>query len=545
MYFDLLYALLPLLSSLLLIKKTDDINKAMLYSTFLGFVLCSLKKCLETLSAHNGFPVASFLLSALCGSVWQTTALGFHLLKNIILDKVPLVVAVFVLFFMVKLICGSSILKYVNMAADLFVTTRGRFLVVFLGMSLLFSIDDYLCCVGVGTVMAAVATAKGITREKTAYMICLLSIGFCPLVPYSSWMPVIRSATGSSVPVDTIISMNLAAVFSILIVVSDILAGGYYVKAGCSKKRTARSLPVEAGKVFGVLIASFVTTAVVLNAVNIYTDGTWAIAIAGAAGSIVLITAGIPFNLIRTKKMPSELRESFVDTVSLFRTLFLVWTLKDICIEMLGLNTSLMAALESAEFPPIVLPAAIYLVSSGFAYFTGTSFGTFSLFIPIAVNMFEKSNEDLAVVAAAAALGGSLQSVNRPGSDVIRLTSGVLGCDEKKLMELQKTGAIQSIPSLFIGFLIMGAFASYGMTVMIFGGIVPLLLYIVVLHLQHRKLTETPEFNMSEFRTYGGIPYKPKYYTFNQKYKELNAWYEAILLGMCQKALMLQPFNFI
>ena len=545
MYFNLFYAALPLLFSLLLIKKTNDINKAMLYSTFLGFILCSVKKSLEPLLAHEGFPSASFLFSAAGMSVAQTVLAGFHLLKNIVIDKVPLAAAVFVLFFMVKLICGSDILKYVNMAADLAVTTRGRFLAVFLGLSLVFSIDDYLCCVGVGTVMAAAAAARGITREKTAYLICLLSIGLCTLVPYSSWMPVIRSAIGGAVPPDAVISMNLAAVFSILIVVAEILTGGSSAKAGCLKKRTALSLPIKAGKAFGILIAGFVVTAAVLNIVNLCTDGTWAIAAAGAAGCIVLIVTGVPSALVGMKNLPSGIQEAFMDTVTLFRTLFLIWMLKDICIEMLGLNTFLMEVMGSAVFPPIMLPAVIYLVSSGFAYITGTSFGAFSLFIPVAVNLFGKSNGCLSVLAASAALGGSLQSVNRPGSDVIRLTSGVLGCDEKKLMEIQKKGALRSIPSLFISFLIMGVCADHGMAVMISAGTAPLLVHTVVHHLRHRELSAAPRRTMSGSHTYGGIPYKPKHHTFYQKYKDLNAWYEAILLSMRRKALMLQPVNFI
>ena len=541
-YFKLFYAALPLLTGLLLIKKTDDVGKAMLYSAFLGFVLYGVMFFIKALSSVGGSISPGLLWSIACNSTVQVMSEGFRLLKNIIFDKAAIATAVLVLFLMVKLISSSGALDYINKAAEGFVISRGRFLAVFLGLSLLFALDDYLFCVGIGAMMASgIAARQGISREKTAYMICLLAVAFCTVMPYSSWSPVIRSAIGTSVPVNSVLLMNVAGFFGIAIVMAEVLAG----KAPSStKKQKARELPAKAKRVFGVLIVSAAATAAALIAVNLVSDGSWSVAAAGTAGSFMLITLGIPLGMIRKDSICAGLRDAFKDTVSLFRTLFFVWMVKDICIELLGLSRLLMDVMQSAQIPPFLLPGIVYLVSSGFAVLTGTAFGTFSLFIPLAVDLLGSSGVSLKSVAAAAALAGSFQSINRPGADVIRLASGVLKCDGKKLMKLQRQECILGIPVLFVSFSIMGICADYGTAVMFSAAMVPVILFAVLCYLR-QKGSVTGDMAVPAYCGCGGIPYKQKYFTFHQRCKDLEGPYTVILLGIRQKALALRPVNFI
>lgn len=540
-YLMLIYAALPLLSGLVLIKKTDDVYKAMLYSSFLGLMLYSVKIFTKALFAERGSCSVPILGRMACDSSMQAVTEGFRLMKDIVISKISIAAAVFVLFLMVKLICNSCALDYINQAADRFVKSSGRFLAVFLGISLLFSIDDYLCCVGVGAVTAGIAARHGLSREKTAYVICLLSLAFCTMVPYSSWMPVIRSVIGTAVPAGPVFLMNLAALFGIFIVMAEVLS---VQTPPTSKQRPAATLPSDALKVFGLLTFSAAATAAVLITVNLTTDGSWSVAAAGTAGCIVLITCGISLGIVKPDILFPGLHDAFTDTVSLFKMLFFVWMVKDICIELLGLSGYLITAMESAGFPPYLIPGIVYLVSSGVAFLTGTSFGTFSLFIPLAVELLGNADNTLKAAAAAAALAGSLQSVNRPGSDVIRLTSGILHCDKKKLMAVQKQGALFEIPVLFIGFSAAGLCSDHGLTFMLFAGSVPLIISTMVYYLYLKK-AGAEDRTVPVHSAFRGVPYKRKYFTFYQKCRDFEMLYTVILLRIRQKALALYPVNFI
>lgn len=541
-FLNLVYAALPLLFGLVLLKWVDDVGKTMLYSAFLGFVLYSIKSILKALFANGGGVSGSVLWEALSQTSVQTVSEGIRLLRNIVIDKVPIAVAVFVLFIMVKLVCSSCALEYINRAANRYVKTRRDFLVVFLGLSLVFSIDDYLCCVGVCTVAAGIFVRQGFSREKAAYMTCLIAVAFCTTLPYSSWMPVIRSAIGSSVPAGSVIMMNLAAIFFILIVMTETLSGKFPSSA---RKQPIKALPADSGKVFGVLVMSAAATASALIIVNLSTDGTWAVAAGGTAGCLVLAAAGIPIGMVGMKDIVSGLREAFKDTASLFRTLFFVWMVKDICIELLGLNEFLMSVMESAEFPYFLIPCVVFLASSCFSFITGTSFGTFSLFIPLADSLLGGTGIFLKTVGVAAALAGSLQSVNRPGSDVIRLTSGVLKCDGKEIGRLQKYWAVRGIAVLFVSFLAMGVCTGHGTGVVFTVGMLPVLLFTFFYYNLQMKGAYEENAILGMHPAGRGIPYKAKYYTFYQRCKDLEALYAVILQGIRQKALALYPVNFI
>ena len=537
---NLVFAASPLLFGLLLIMKTGNVNKSMLYSALLGSALYSVKNC-RTLITIEPEITAVLMIHAVCRSCLQTVSECLRLVRGIIIDKTAIFAAVFVLFLMVKLICSSCVLEYINRAAERHITSRWRFLAFIIGLSLLFSIDDYLCCVGVSAVSAGIAVKHNISREKAAYTVCLLALAFCTVLPHSSWNPVICAAINNSVPSASVLQMNLAAFFFLSITVAEVLAS-YDHKQGSLQK--AGKLPGDARQVFGVLIATAASTASALVVVNHLTDGTWSVAAAGTAGCFVLVTAGVKCRFINMKIILSGLRGAAADTVSLFKMLFLVWMVKDICIEMLGLSTSLTETMTAAAFPPYMVPGIVYLVSAGFGLMTGTSFGAFSLFIPLATGLAGDSGECLRSAAEAAALAGSLQSVNRPGSDVIRLASGVLNCDEKNLMGLQKHFAALTNPILFISFSLAGLCAGLGAPAMFTAGMAPLIIISVILYAVRRGAVRE-KYRAPGMAATMGIPYGRKFRTFWQKCNDLEVLYAAFLIGIRQKARSLFPVNFI
>lgn len=537
----LAYSSFPLVFGLLLILKTHNVNKSMLNSMFLGFVLFSARTCIRALFAANLNITVSLIVQIVIRSGLVTVSECLQLIKGIIIDKAAIFVAVFVLFLMVKLICSSCTLEYINLMAERYVKSRWSLLALLFGLSFLFSIDDYLCCAGVSAVSAGITLKHGISKEKAAYMVCLLALSFCTVLPYSSWNPVICAAINHSVPSGNVLWMNLGAFFFLSITAAEVLASE--APEDSDQKKTWK-LPDNAVKVFGVLIATAISAVTALIIVNHLTDGTWSVATAGTAGSLVLLVAGTKIGILGKKIVLSGLHEAAADTMSLFKMLFLVWMVKDISLEMLGLSSSLADAMKAASLPPCMVPGVVYLISAGFAFMTGTSFGAFSLFIPISAELVTDTGVKLQSLAAAAALAGSLQSVNRPGSDVIRLVSGVLCCDEKKLMGLQEHFAVLTNLILFASFILAGFCAQRGTLVMFTAGMAPLLVCSVTLYIARKGASGNGKMEFG-VRAAMGIPYTRTFRTFRQRCEDLEILYAAFFLAIQQKARSLPPVTFI
>lgn len=581
MYIHLTYAVLPLVFSLVLIHKGVESYKAMLYSAFLGSALYGVKMFRRAWAAKDAIPVLvpdneilrkMIMENTVCekmfgnivvAPVLRTAYDTLCILFTILIDKVSIAAAVIILFSLVHTITDSGMVEYINRAARRFVTSRRRFLVVFLGLALVFAIDDYLVCTGLAAVIAGIAAGQGISREETAYMTCMLAVGFCTLVPYSSWTPVIREALKSDLPLSTVLGMNLAGIFTLMLVSAVILSGRTGTGAGDRKsagllagvgKNQDRyeTLTVDSGKVFGLLIACAAATAAALITVNVLTDGTWSVAAAGAAGCLVLMTGGMYLGLVSGEALMESIRKAWDDTLDLFRLLLCVWMVKDICIELLGLEDCLVRVMEASVIPACLLPAFIYLASAMFAYTTGTAFGAFALFIPLALSMLWNSGDCLRTAGAAAALAGSIQCVNRCGCDVIELTEKALHFDNEKMMKLQRKMMVLEVPVLMISFLASGICAGYGAGAMFFAGVCPLVCFSACyyVHLGNRLqkekrvpgysgmpgITDRIQYRTVEYAVYRKS-YRKNFVTFHERAKELEDLYMIILIRFRQKAI--------
>ena len=83
-----------------------------------------------------------------------------------------------------------------------------------------------------------------------------------------------------------------------------------------------------------------------------------------------------------------------------------------------------------AESLTVYLPAVIFLIATGLAFATGTSWGTFGILIPIVVAVFQHTNYEMMVISISACMAGAVCGDHcSPISDTTIMASAGAQCD--------------------------------------------------------------------------------------------------------------------
>jgi Na+/H+ antiporter NhaC len=117
-----------------------------------------------------------------------------------------------------------------------------------------------------------------------------------------------------------------------------------------------------------------------------------------------------------------------------------------------------LASFASENLSPSLLAAAIFLLSSVISFSTGTSWGTFSIMIPIAVPMAVGLDADVALAMGAVISGGVFGDHCSPISDTTIISSLASECD---VIEHVQTQLPYALISGFIALLLFILFALF------------------------------------------------------------------------------------
>jgi Na+/H+ antiporter NhaC len=84
------------------------------------------------------------------------------------------------------------------------------------------------------------------------------------------------------------------------------------------------------------------------------------------------------------------------------------WTLSDMCRIKLGSGEFVGALVGGRAAASIFLPAVFFLIAMAISFSTGTSWGTFSILIPIVVSLYPSGMPEIMLISIAASLAGSV-----------------------------------------------------------------------------------------------------------------------------------------
>ena len=320
-------------------------------------------------------------------------------------------------------------------------------------------VDDYFNCLTVGSVMRPVTDRQKVSRAKLAYLIDATAAPICIIAPVSSWAAAVTSSVpeGSGINGFTMflrtIPYNYYALLTVVMSLFLIFTGTDFgsMKLNEDNAKNGDLFTTEDRPYGDDVDDGTETKGHVVDLI---------------APVLVLIAACIP--------------EGFKAMVSPMLILTLAWTLSGMT-GLLGAKYYVANLLGgSAAALQYLLPVIIFLVAVFLAFATGTSWGTFSILIPIVCHAFPEG--EMLVISIAACLSGAVCGDHcSPISDTTIMASAGGHCSHVNHVSTQLPYAITAASCAAVCYVITGlAQAVLGSRASLFTSLVLLAVAIVI-----------------------------------------------------------------
>lgn len=415
-----------------------------------------------------------------------------------------------VIVFLVTMAGGAA--AYGDWAAKKIRSRSGAQLATLL-LGIIIFIDDYFNSLTIGTIMRPVTDKFRVSRAKLAYILDSTSAPDCLLVPVSSWVVAVMSAMADkfkalNVGIEPMaayiqtIPLNLYAWLALItvavIALTDVEFGPmarHEYRAittgdvgGLSVgKAAARQISVSSKGTLWDLLVPILVLIVSTIAMMVYTGGyfgggtTFIDAIKNTDAAKSLMYAGfitltvclvmfLPRGIVAVRQLPEAVIGGFKSMWPALTILSMAWTIGGV---MSQLETGIFLAHQvGSSLPAMLYPAVLFAISCIIAFATGTSWGTFGIMVPIAIDFAHTVNPVLTIPVIAAVLSGSIYGDHcSPISDTTILSSIAAQCNHLDHVSTQLPYATTSAVAAFVGFLVTGFVASVTSSYFTIGGL--------------------------------------------------------------------------
>ena len=366
-------------------------------------------------------------------------------------------------------------------------------------LGVLIFIDDYFNCLTVGSVMRPVTDKHNISRAKLAYLIDATAAPVCIIAPISSW----AAAVNSYVPADAGISgfqlflrtipYNLYAILTLVMVLlvtvlrvdfgpmkkheMNAIAGDLFTTPGRPYEGNEEEVINEKAHVLDLILPVAVLIASCIVAM-VYTGGffegaSFVDAFAASDASVGLVLGGavtlvftfiyyMMRDVLSFEEFAKCIPEGFQSMIAPILILTMAWTLSGMT-NLLGAKyfvADLVA--NSASAMQGFLPMIIFLVAAFLAFATGTSWGTFSILIPIVIGVFPEGQ--MMVISIASCLAGAVCGDHcSPISDTTIMASAGGHCEHVNHVVTQLPYVLVVGSVCMVGYLLIGIFKAVGL----------------------------------------------------------------------------------
>ena len=356
-------------------------------------------------------------------------------------------------------------------------------------LGMLIFVDDYFNCLTVGSVMRPVTDKHNISRAKLSYIIDATAAPVCIIAPISSWAAAVSSVAPEGQGLTLFIQSipyNLYALLTLFMVVAmallkfdfgpmriherNAMNGDLYTT---DARPYANEADVEGNAKGTVLDLILPIVVLIVSCVlcMVYTGGffdgvNFVEAFADCDASLGLVLGSVlalvftglmylPRKIITFNEFSTSLTDGFKAMFPAMLILTFAWTLS-------GVTGQLGATVFVAEFVrnsasgfANLLPAIVFLIGTGLAFATGTSWGTFGVLLPIVCSVFPSG--ELMIIAVAACLAGAVCGDHcSPISDTTIMASTGGQCDHINHVNTQLPYALTAAAVSFVGYILAG-----------------------------------------------------------------------------------------
>ena len=323
---------------------------------------------------------------------------------------------------------------------------RAELLPFFIGLAIF--IESSITSLIAGTVARPLTDRFGTSREKLAYICDSTAAPVCTMFPLNAWGALLLGLIGAQIDAGVItgeplpllakaLAFNFYAFFSVLLVLYTIVRG---IDFPAYTRVDDETFTLPEGK--GDLWALMVPIASLLLLVFLFLfitgggdplQGSGSTSVfAAVLGSVVVSSLYYLWRgSMPAGEIPPAILRGAKTMLPIAGILLFAFAIGDVTVKM-GTG-AYMAHFAHAILHPALLPAGIFLLSALIAFATGTSWGTFSIMMPIAVTMAAGAGAEgaaiLPLAIAAVISGGVFGDHASPISDTTIIAAMAAGCD--------------------------------------------------------------------------------------------------------------------
>ena len=369
-------------------------------------------------------------------------------------------------------------------------------------LAIVLGVDDYFNNLTTGNVMRPVADGHHISRAKLSYMCDATAAPVCIMMPVSSWAAAVTGVIGNeevgfqiflrAIPFNYYAILTL--VFIIVMTCLNIDYGPmrtHELNAAKGDLYTTPERPFENaaemkfnpdGKVIDlvipviILIIGCVSSMIYVGFQNGGHDLITAFANTSAfdalpLGSLIALIINMIYFMVRRSMKFTELMdclpEGFKQMVPAILILCLAWTIGDVT-KALGAPEFVAGIVENLSGSLYaLLPAVVFIIAAFLGFATGTSWGTFTILLPIVIPVFSGgipaadltseliNGNDMLMIAIAATLGGAVMGDHcSPISDTTIMASSGAQCYHLNHVATQLPYAVTVAVVAFVNYII-------------------------------------------------------------------------------------------
>jgi len=338
---------------------------------------------------------------------------------------------------------------------------RGAMLLAFVIGTLIF-IESSITSLVAGTVARPLCDKNGVSREKLAYICDSTSAPICSLIPLNAWgallLGLIVTAIGSGVIQGDGISLliesvkyNFYSIFTVLLVLVVVLFDFDIGSMKYAKPVVYHKTITNAKSALMPMVAPILVM-VLSVPVGLYLSGDGDIFKGSGSTSVyysVIVTLIFLYIYYVIGSHSLSHKEYFKSLYSGMGDMILVSVILIFALQIGGVIKELHTAQYLSEvlngnIPTDMLPLLIFWTASVMAFATGTSWGTFSIMMPIALSLGSAMHLDIPLVIGAVISGGIFGDHASPISDTTIISSMASGCDHIEHVKTQIPYALLS-----------------------------------------------------------------------------------------------------
>lgn len=359
-------------------------------------------------------------------------------------------------------------------------------------LGILIFVDDYFNCLTVGSVLRPVTDRHKVSRAKLSYIIDATAAPVCIIAPISSWAAAVTSSVpedaginGFSVFIQTI-PYNLYAILTLVMVFAvtvlrvdfglmktherNAIQGDIFTTPGRPYEDNEEEILKENAHVLDLVLPVAVLIVSCIVAM-VYTGGffrgaSFVEAFADSDASVGLVLGGavtLVFTFIyymlrdvlTFQEFTECIPEGFKSMIAPILILTMAWTLSGMT-NLLGAKVFVAELVSnSARAMQGFLPMIIFIVAALLAFATGTSWGTFSILIPIVLGVFP-SNQMMVISIASCLAGAVCGDHCSPISDTTIMASAGGHCEHVNHVTTQLPYVLLVAAVCVIGYFLIG-----------------------------------------------------------------------------------------